>query len=51
MNKLVKNYGGGVRKKGNVYYYFFEGKSLNDKKEIELKNQQEQVINLKPLNY
>ena len=32
MNKLVKNYGGGVRKKGNVYYYFFEGKSLNDKK-------------------
>ena len=46
MNKLVKNYGGGVRKRGNTYHYYFDGKTI-DGKETKSKNQLKQVINLK----
>ena len=32
MNKLVKNYGGGVRKRGNTYHYYFDGKTIDGKR-------------------
>lgn len=32
MNNLTIRYGGGIRKRGNTYYYYFEGKKINGKR-------------------
>lgn len=32
MNNLTTRYGGGIRKRGNTYHYYFEGKKINGKR-------------------